>query len=460
MTRNRRNATTLTAGENVTYAAPFDVFGHPSTGNHGMQFETCLSRRSGWAEGQPISHLMHKALAHPHLISLAAGFVDQPTLPVEPTRQALDALLNDPIRGLAALQYGTTAGLASLREAVLARFRQADGDPDSERSLDIDQVIVTAGSNQLLHLVCDTLLDPGDIVLCAAPSYFVFLGMIANLGARAVGVAADENGMIPEALDEQLQRLDASGELERVKAIYVTTYFDNPGSVTLSAQRRPQIVESAHQWSKDSKIFIIEDTAYRDLRYFGEDIPSLRSFDPDGKTVIVAQTFSKSYSPGIRVGWGILPEELVEPVCNQKGNLDFGSPNFSQHLMDKVLELGLFDEHVEQLRGNYRLKLQAMLDAADEHFGNLPGVGWLRPTGGLYVWLQLPEIIETGPSGQLFEATLEEGTLYVPGEYCYPNEGPWKPKNMIRLSFGVQSPERIRDGMEGLARAVSKLAKG
>ena len=169
----------------------------------------------------------------------------------------------------------------------------------------------------------------------------------------------------------------------------------------------------------------------------------------DGKTVIVAQTFSKSYSPGIRVGWGILPHELVEPVCNQKANLDFGSPNFSQHLMAKVLELGLFDPHLEQVRESYRTKLAAMLEAADEHLGPLEGVRWMRPDGGLYIWLALPEEIETGPTGELFEHTLQEGTLYVPGEYCYPSEGTPRPKNMIRLSFGVQSPQLMNLGDDG-----------
>lgn len=403
---------------------------------------------------------MHKALAHPQLISLAAGFVDEQTLPAEPTKQALDALLGDATLARQALQYGTTQGFTPLREAVLERFRLADGSPASESDLSINQVVLTAGSNQLLHLLCDTLLDPGDIVLCGAPSYFVFLGMIANMGARAVGVETDGDGMIPEALERRLASLEAAGELERVKAIYVTSYFDNPSSLTLAAERRPQIVDIVRRRSSERRIYIIEDTAYRDLRYSGEDIPSLRAFDPDGRTVIVAQTFSKSYSPGIRVGWGILPEDLVEPVCNQKGNLDFGSPNFSQHLMAKVLELGLLDPHLERLRESYRTKLEAMLEAANEHLAPLPGVSWMRPRGGLYVWLALPEGMETGPSGQLFEQTLEEGTLYVPGEYCYPNEGTRRPKNMIRLSFGVQSPERIRQGIESLARAVRKLSEG
>jgi 2-aminoadipate transaminase len=320
-----------------------------------------------------------------------------------------------------------------------------------------DQVVLTAGSNQLLYLVGDTILDPGDIVICGAPSYFVFLGTLANLGARSVGVEIDEHGVIPEAVEAHLARLDAAGELGRVKAIYITSYYDNPSSVSVPADRRSALVEIAQRWSRDAKIYLIEDAAYRELRYYADDVPSLRSFDPEGETVVHAGTFSKSFSPGVRVGWGILPPALVEPVLAEKGNLDFGSPNFNQHLIATVFQMGLFDAHVEQLRAGYRTKIDAILAAADEFLAPIEGVRWLRPTGGLYVWLQLPEHIDTGLSGPLFDRAVEEGVLYVPGEYCYAAEGRPPAKNMIRLSFGIQSCESIRRGMEALARAIRQV---
>jgi 2-aminoadipate transaminase len=417
------------------------------------------SERARRAAGQPISYLMHHALAHPEVISLAAGFVDQQSLPVDATLTAAQALLAEPARGRAALQYGTTAGYLPLRDAILRRLIQADDLTDADAKLSVDQVVVTAGSNELLHLLADTLFDPGDIVVCTAPSYFVFLGLATNLGVRSVGVEMDADGMIPEALDEALARLEHSGELPRVKAIYVVSYFDNPSSVTLAKERRGQLVEIAQRWSKHHRIYVLEDAAYRQLRYEGDDVPSLRAYDPRGDTVIVTETFSKSFSPGIRVGWGVLPKALVAPVLEQKGNVDFGSPNFTQHLMATVLEHGLFDEHVQRLRGAYRAKLDAMLSAADEFLGPLPGLYWRRPQGGLYVWLQLPEGIDAGPQGELFHAALEEGVLYVPGEYCYPSEGIPVRRNMIRLSFGVQPVDRIRAGMEALARAVARVTE-
>lgn len=419
-----------------------------------MPLHDVLSQRAKWAAGQPISDLMSRALANPNLISLAAGFVDQQTLPLEPTRTALDALLTDRDAGLAALQYGTTPGYPPLRDQVLRRLLTADKTTAEESRLTVDQTVLTAGSNQLLYLVCESLLNPGDIVLCSAPTYFVFLGTLANIGARSVGVKTDEHGMIPESLDEQLARLKASGDLERVKLIYVVTYSDNPAGVTMPAQRRAQIVELAKRWSGSTKIHVISDAAYRELRYWGDDVPSLRSFDEEGDTVIAAETLSKSYSPGIRIGWGFLPRHLVDPVCNQKGNIDFGSPNFNQHLMAKVFELGLFDSHVERIRAGYRNKLKAMLDAAEELLKPIPGVAWIRPTGGLYVWLRLPPQLNTGPEGPLFDLAISRGVLYVPGQYCFPGEGEPVQNNTLRLSFGVQPCEKIRRGMAALARAI------
>ncbi len=421
-----------------------------------MSIEFRSSNRAQLAAGQPISELMSRALDNPDLISLAAGFVDNDTLPTEPVRQASAALLADPNTANAALQYGSTPGYPGLREILLEHARQADG---LDASLPIDQVVVTAGSNQLLHLVSESLLDPGDIVLCASPSYFVYLGLLAGLGARAVGIASDNDGMIPEALEETLARLGAAGELNRVKAIYLVPYFDNPGGVTMPFERRAAVVDIAKRWSRRQRIHVISDEAYRQLRYWGDDIPGTRSCDPEGDTVIVAGTFSKSFSPGMRVGWGILPPHLVGPVNDQKGNVDFGSPNFNQHLITKVLEMGLFEPHVERICDEYRRKLTAMLEAADEHLAKLDGVEWLKPTGGLYVWVRLPEGVPTGMDGPLFDAAVGEGLLYVPGQYCYPGEGEPVCRSAMRLSFGVQSCDKIREGVEMLARAIATVAE-
>ena len=417
-----------------------------------------LSRRAHWAGGEPLANLlMAKTLAQPELISLAAGFVDHRTLPLELTGDALREIWSDPAKAMTALQYGTTAGYPPLRQQILDRLLRADGLAAANARTRIEQVVITAGSNQLLYLVGDTLLNPGDIVLCGAPSYYVFLGTVGNLGARAIGVEIDEQGLIPEALEAQLAAIQRQGELSRVKLIYVTTYFDNPTGLTLSADRRRRLMEIVRRWSRKGKIYLLEDVAYRELRYYGDDTPTLWSLDTEGDTVIVAGSFSKNYSPGLRVGWGVLPPALVEPVLAAKGNLDFGSPNFNQILLAEALSQGLFERHLDRLRESYRKKVDILGDAADDLLSPLGEVHWVRPRGGLYLWLRLPESIDTGLSGPLFDRAVAEGVLYVPGEYCYPKEGPPARRNMLRLSFGIPSCDEIGRGMESLAQAIQHV---
>lgn len=417
-----------------------------------------LSRRAQWAGGEPIANrLMAQTIANPDLVSLAAGFVDHESLPVGPAREAIEQLLGDPQVARTALQYGTTIGYLPLRETILQRLLEAEGKSAAEIGAAVDQVVVTAGSNQLLYLVADAILDPGDVVLCGSPSYFVILGTWANLGARAVGVPIDDQGPTPDGLDEVLRRFEREGELPRVKALYVASYYDNPTGITVPLARRRALLDVVDRWAEKQHLYVLEDLAYRDLRYYGDDIPSMRSLDARGNTVVAAGTFSKSFSPGLRVGWGLLPQPLVGPVLSGKGNIDFGSPNFNQVLLHRVLSSGLFDDHLETIRAGYRRKIDTTLAAAEEFLGPIGGIHWVRPTGGLYVWLTLPESVDTGLHGPLFGRAVDEGVLYVPGEYCYPPGGGPVPKNRLRLSFGVPSCENIRRGIEALARAIRAI---
>lgn len=423
---------------------------------------SALSQRAGWVADSPISYLMTKALAHPELVSLAAGFVDLHSLPVEATRTAALELLADPVRARVTLQYNATSGDPTLRaqvaERVLAQDAAAIGGERPARlpgSVELDRVMLTAGSNQLLYLVAEALLDPGDIVLCDSPTYFVFTGLLRGIGARAIGIDSDAGGMRADALDAELTRIEAAGELARVKAIYVMSYFDNPRSVTMARERRPQIVRIAKERASAAPIYLIEDAAYRELRFSGEDLPSLFSEPESDDCVIYAGTFSKSFSPGVRVGFGILPPALVPTVLALKGNLDFGSPNLNQRLVSEVLRLGLYEPHVTMLRGLYARKRDAMCAAIDRE---LAGAAFYeRPEGGLYVWLQLAADVDTGPNGPLFARALEEGMLYVPGEYCFP-EPARESRSCMRLSFGVQDEERIAVGIACLARAIAQVS--
>lgn len=323
-----------------------------------------------------------------------------------------------------------------------------------------DQFLLTTGSQQLLSLVCETLLDPGDICLVAGPTYFVFAGNIAGVGARGITIPSDEHGMRTDLLEDALAQLEKSGELARVKMIYVVSYYDNPGGTCLSLERRQQILDIAERWSRHQRILILEDAAYRELRYDGPEYPSIWALDKSRSRVIYTQTFSKTFSPGVRVGFGIATEEVVRALCDRKGNEDFGSSNFAQHLIATVIQSGMYDSHLHQVQNGYRIKRDAMLAAADQYFGDIPGVSWHHPHGGLYVWMTLPEQIPTGFDSPLFKAAVANGVMYVPGELCYAEPGPTRRQNQMRLSFGVQPPAGIEQGMQRLAEAVRSQLNG
>lgn len=414
-----------------------------------------LSRRWHWGSKQPISFLMEQAVQNPGVISLAAGLVDQQSLPVAETRSAASALLADETLARQALQYGTTQGSERLRRQLLAHLAGLEKCSIDQLGIDVDQLVLTTGSQQLLSLIGEVLVDPDDIVLVAAPTYFAYLGTLNGLGARTIPVATDDGGMQIDALERELARLEAAGDLPRVKLIYVVSYYENPTGLSLAGERRAAVVNVARRWSKQQKIFVLEDAAYRELRFDGPELPSLWSFDRDRDTVLLAQTFSKSFSPGLRVGYGAIPRELIPALCDRKGNEDFGSANFSQHLLSKVLEQGLYASHAESLRQTYRAKRDAMLAAADRYFSAFRGVEWVHPHGGLYVWMTLPASIDTGFEGAFFaHATKVEKVMYVPGDVCYAGPVETRPRNQMRLSYGTQAPSGIDEGMRRLANTV------
>lgn len=414
-----------------------------------------LSQRWQWGSKQPISFLMEQAVQNVGVISLAAGLVDQQSLPVGETRTAAAALLADETLARSALQYGTTQGAERLRKHLLLHLSQLEGCAPGRLGIDAEQLILTTGSQQLLSLVGEVLLDPGDIVLAAAPTYFAYLGTLNGLGAQTIPIAADDDGMQTDALEAELARLEQAGELARVKLIYVVSYYENPSGISLSAGRRKELLALARRWSKRQRLFILEDAAYRELRYDGPEFPSVWSFDESNEYVILAQTFSKSFSPGLRVGFGVVPNELVAPLCDRKGNEDFGSANFNQHLLAGVFEHGLYHGHAQMLRETYRSKRDAMLAAADRYFLEFQGVSWVHPHGGLYVWMSLPAGVDTGFDGTLFrQATRVEKVMYVPGDVCYAGPPEARPRHQMRLSYGTQSAAGIDEGMRRLAKAM------
>ncbi len=415
------------------------------------------SEKSRRTTDSPITYFIKTALETPGLISFAAGLVDEGSLPVAEVGTAVAEIMADPATARAALQYGSTQGTSRLRELVLNQVCAADGVRAEELGLTPADVCITTGSQQFLYLLGETLFDPGDIVISEAPSYFVYHSLLQSHGVKVLTVPMDEQGMRMDALELCLEKLKQSGELPRLKAIYTVDYYQNPTGLTLSAERRPKLVELARRYSTAHRILILEDAAYRELRYTGEDLPSVKRFDPTNEFVAYTSTFSKPCAPGLKTGYAILPPDVMSAVLDLKGSHDFGSTNLSQYVLSRLIETGAYSRHVEVLQRVYRQKRDTTLAALEQEFRDVPAASWTVPTGGFYVWLTL-EGMDTGPAGPLVPAALEAGVLYVPGEFGHvPDENGWVPKNQCRICFGVATLEEIPEGIRRLRKAVDTV---
>jgi 2-aminoadipate transaminase len=414
--------------------------------NHRSEPFSMLARR---AADPPISWLMKLALDRPGLISLAAGFTDNETLPVSDVAEITRDLFADKKSSRQALQYGSTIGLPELRRQLLSHWRRQDH--VSSRSLSDDDVIVTNGSQQLLHLVSETLCDSGDIVLMEDPTYFVFLGIVEALGIRPAGFTDVVD------LEKRLEALRRKRQLSRLKMLYLVTYYRNPTghTWTLESKREALNLVKHYERAAGHKIYILEDAAYRDLRFEGDDVPSFKSLDTGNQRVIYANTLTKPFATGIKLGYGILPAEVMRTVLRLKGNQDFGSSNLLQTIMARVFAEGRYVRHLPTLASAYRAKRDVMCEAIRRW---LPAnVTFEKPGGGLYVWARLPEGERTGVDGALFRRAVKSGVLYVPGEMCYcRDETRPAPRNFMRLSYGSQNAAGIRRGIRLLGEAIRK----
>ena len=422
-----------------------------------------LSRKARRTREQPISYLMAAAVGNPKLISFAAGLVDYETLPVQETAAALEGLLGDPLKARRALQYGTTPGDPDLRRQLLDHLCRLEGVTPAELSLSIEDVLVTTGSQQGLYLLTDVLVDEGDIVIAANPSYFVYTGLLQSFGADVRTVPMDEGGIVVEAVAELLGRLERDGELPKLKVVYCQSYYQNPTGLTLAADRREPLVELVRQYSRRAghRIVLLEDAAYRELGYESEaSLPSLKRYDPGNEFVASSYTFSKPFAPGVKTGYCFLPRGLADPVLQQKGNHDFGSPNLCQALLRDVMREGAYHAHLTAVREGYRRRRDLTLAALQEHLGGIPGISWTKPAGGLYVWLTLPPQVDTGREGLLFKAIVECDVLYVPGVFCFqPDAAGCSPSHHMRLCYGVVPLEKIGEGIGRLASCIKAQMK-
>jgi 2-aminoadipate transaminase len=405
-----------------------------------------------------ISWLMHATLAHPRLVSLAAGFTDSESLPVAEARGLLNDILRTPRTGRAALQYGTTLGDPTLRQLTARHLQRLDGVSSNPKAYSPERIIVTSGSQQLLYMVTEALCDPGDIVLVEDPTYFVYLGILQSHGIRARGVRLERDGLDLAHLEAVLARLRRSGELRRVKSIYLVSYYQNPTGVTTSFVKKRSVLSLLQKYERAAghPIYLIEDAAYRELRFAGQDQKSALAVQGFADRMIFTGTYSKPFATGARVGFGSIPEPVFTTVVRIKGNHDFGTSNLLQQLLARALATGRYDRHLRLLQKRYARKALVMRRALAENFPR--AIEWWEPTGGLYFWSRLPRGLATGTKSKLFQNALVHDVLYVPGELCYAEDPTRrKPNREMRLSFGGASEISIRKGIKRLGAVLRTM---
>jgi 2-aminoadipate transaminase len=404
----------------------------------------------------PISWLMKTALEHPGIISLAAGFTDQQTLPVNDAREALNEILGHSATGRVALQYGSTAGDPALRRLTAEALRLADAAPLSSSLYAPERLLLTHGSQQLLYLITEALCDPGDLVLVEDPSYFVFLGIMQSHGLTSRGIRMEADGLSLEHLESALKALTRTGDIQRVKLLYLVSYYQNPSGITTTFAKKAAALGLLRKYEKAAghPIYLLEDAAYRGLRFAGQpDVPSALATGKLASRVIYTSTYSKPFATGVRVGYGLLPSELFLPVERIKGNHDFGTSHLLQKLLACTLESGRFARHLAMLQQRYQAKAMVMAEAIRAHWP--ADVQWRMPKGGLYIWARLPGGRKTGPRAALCRAALRQKVLYVPGIFCYADDPTRaKPDTEMRLSFGHATEANMCEGIRRLGAVL------
>jgi 2-aminoadipate transaminase len=367
--------------------------------------------------------------SRPEVVSLAGGMPFVRALPEELVRSALDRVMS--VEGPTALQYGSGQGVPHLREQIL-EVMALEG-----ISASMDNVVVTTGSQQALDLVTKLFIDPGDVILAEAPSYVGAIGVFRSYQAHMVHVLTDENGLVPEALRETIVQLRA--ENRTIKFLYTIPNFHNPAGVTLSAERRPEILAIC----KEHNILILEDNPYGLLSFDEPVPPAIRSLDEDG--VIYLGSFSKTLAPGFRVGWALAPHAIREKLVLAAEAAILCPSSFSQLVISEYLTQADWRGQIDEFRGVYRERRDAMLEALDEH---LPDLTWNVPNGGFYIWVGLPEQLD---SKAMLPRAVTELVAYTPGTAFFADGGG---RQNLRLSFSYPTPENIKIGIRRLATVI------
>jgi 2-aminoadipate transaminase len=398
---------------------------------HGSRLDRWVDSYAARARGMSPSEIraLFAVASRPEVVSLAGGMPFLSALPLDVVGDSLGRLVAE--RGTVALQYGSGQGDPLLREQIVRvmALQKVQAHPDD--------IVVTTGSQQALDLVTRIFVDPGDVIVAEAPSYVGALGVFESYQADVVHVPLDDDGLIPSALEEALTRLERQGR--RVKLLYTVPNHHNPAGVTLSASRRPQIVEIARRHG----VLVLEDDPYGLLGFYGDPLPSLQSLDPDG--VIYLGSFSKTFAPGFRVGWAVAPHAVREKLVLASEAAILCPSSFTQACVSTYLATHDWMAQVRSFRDLYRERAEATLGALADL---IPRAHWTTPKGGFYVWVTLPEGLD---AKAMLPRAVTERVAYVPGTGFYADG---QGRENLRLSYCYPTPDRIREGIRRLAGVI------
>ncbi|MEV7134259.1 PLP-dependent aminotransferase family protein [Arthrobacter sp. NPDC093128] len=374
------------------------------------------------------------AAARPGIISLAGGNPDVGALPLDALGETAAAIISS--QGSRALQYGAEQGTEELRSQICT-IMSLEGITDA----DPDDVSVTIGSQSALDTVTKILCDPGDTVLTDDATYMGALGTFSIYEVDVQPVLTDSEGLIPEALQERIDALRGLGK--HIKFLYTIPNFNNPTGVTLSLERRQQVVDIC----RNANILVVEDNPYGLLRYRGDALPAMRAANP--LDVIYLSSFSKIFSPGLRLGWALVPPQLKQRFLIIGESSTLCPPAFNQMLTSAYLRDYDWQGQLDLSRAAYRLRSDAALSALSETMPD--GVTWTRPEGGFFTWLTLPGSADTQA---LIKTAVVAGVVFFPGAAFSPSTAP---SHQLRLAFSALSPDLITKGIHRLATVLARL---
>lgn len=389
---------------------------------------------------EKVSHLQASAIreilkftSDPEVISFAAGNPAPEAFPIDKVQEiAAKLFAEEPI---AVLQYGITEGYTPLRDLMKQRMTAA-----GNFKADTEELIITSGAQQVMELACKSLCDPGDTLICEAPSFIGSLNAFKSYNVNLVGVPLDDEGMDPEKLEAALKANP------NTKLIYLIPNFQNPTGKTTTLARRKELYALAQKYNT----MILEDNPYGDLRFAGEDVPSIKSMDTDNR-VIYAGSFSKVLAPGIRVGYGIAPKEVISKMVVCKQVSDVQSNNFGQMLAYRFMNEVDFDAHLAKLRSIYKQKAERMMRGIAENFSSK--ISYTRPQGGLFLWCTLPEGEDM--MGFCKRAVSEYKVALVPGSAFMISEN--DVTYSFRMNYSTPTDEAIDRGTAVLGGLTKEM---